>query len=319
MRNLRRVLSFLFHLKMLAIRATYLCIFITLFLLNWQWRVIELKTAIVTDSTAYIPEHVRKAKNIEMIPLQVTFNQESFAEEEELHVDEFYKRVSGTLPKTSQPPLGEFVNLYNRLAENHDEIISIHLSSGISGTFNGSVQANDLVEGANVYSFDTEISCAMQGFYAVKAAELANSGENAANIIAELDEMKKSMRAYFMVEDLMHLSRGGRLSNAQAIVGGMLQIKPLLHFDEKVIVPFEKIRTRKKAMKRIGDLLKEDLRAGGLIQATVIHANRPEEAGKWMEQLETECPGVEFSISYFGPVIGTHLGEGAMGLGWVRK
>lgn len=278
-----------------------------------------MKTAIVTDSTAYIPEHVRKAKKIEMIPLQVTFNNESFAEEKELQVDEFYKKVNSELPKTSQPPLGEFVDLYSRLAEHHDEIISIHLSSGISGTFNGSVQANDLVEGVDVYSFDSEISCAMQGFYVVKAAEMANSGENAANIIAQLEEMKKSMRAYFMVEDLMHLSRGGRLSNAQAIVGGMLQIKPLLHFDEKVIVPFEKIRTRKKAMKRIGDLLKEDLRTGGRIQATVIHANRPEEAEKWMEQLKTECPEVEFSISYFGPVIGTHLGEGAMGLGWVRK
>ena len=278
-----------------------------------------MKTAIVTDSTAYLPEHVRKAEKIEMIPLQVTFADESFAEEVELHVDEFYKKVSGAMPKTSQPPLGDFVNLYSRLAAHHDEIISIHLSSGISGTFNGSVQANNLVDGVEVYSFDSEISCAMQGFYAVKAAEMANSGEKAAAILVQLEEMKKSMRAYFMVEDLMHLSRGGRLSNAQAIVGGMLQIKPLLHFQEKVIVPFEKIRTRKKAMNRISDLLKEDLADGGKIQATVIHANRPEEAAKWMEQLKTECPEAEFSISYFGPVIGTHLGEGAMGLGWVRK
>lgn len=278
-----------------------------------------MKTAIVTDSTAYIPEHVREAKKIEMIPLQVTFDKESFAEEKELRVDEFYKKVKVTLPKTSQPPLGEFVNLYSKLAEHHDEIVSIHLSSGISGTYNGSVQAHDLVEGVDVFTFDSEISCAMQGFYAIKAAEMADSGEKASTIIAHLEEMKKTMKAYFMVEDLMHLSRGGRLSNSQAIIGGMLQIKPLLHFEEKVIVPFEKIRTRKKAMNRIVDLLKEDLAGGGRVQATVIHANRPEEAGKWMEQLKAECPEVEFSISYFGPVIGTHLGEGAMGLGWVRK
>ncbi len=278
-----------------------------------------MKTAIVTDSTAYIPEHVRKEKNIEMIPLQVTFENESFAEEKELLVDEFYQKVRTSLPKTSQPPLGEFVNLYSRLAGQHEEIISIHLSSGISGTYNGSLQANDLVEEVNVFTFDSEISCAMQGFYAIKAAEMAEAGEKASTIISHLEEMKKSMRAYFMVEDLMHLSRGGRLSNSQAIIGGMLQIKPLLHFEEKIIVPFEKIRTRKKAMNRIVDLLKEDLAHGGKVQATVIHANRPEEAGKWMEQLKAECPGVEFGISYFGPVIGTHLGEGAMGLGWVRK
>lgn len=278
-----------------------------------------MKTAIVTDSTAYIPADVRKAAGIHMVPLQVTFGNESFAEEEELHVDDFYKKALEEFPKTSQPPIGELVKLYNELALSHDEIVSIHLSSGISGTFNGSIQANDLVEGAEVHSFDSEISCAMQGFYVTKAAEMAKAGAGAAEILEKLEEMKRSMRAYFMVEDLKHLSRGGRLSNAQAIVGSMLQIKPLLHFDNKIIVPFEKIRTRKRAMNRIAELLKEDAASGAPIKATVIHANRQEAAEEWLGQLEEMCPEVEFDISYFGPVIGTHLGEGSMGLGWVRK
>lgn len=278
-----------------------------------------MKTAIVTDSTAYIPADVRKAAGIHMVPLQVTFGNESFAEEEELHVDDFYKKASEEFPKTSQPPIGELVKLYNELAISHDEIVSIHLSSGISGTFNGSVQANDLVEGAEVHSFDSEISCAMQGFYVTKAAEMAQGGAGAAEILEKLEEMKRSMRAYFMVEDLKHLSRGGRLSNAQAIVGSMLQIKPLLHFDNKIIVPFEKIRTRKRAMNRIAEMLKEDAASGAPIKATVIHANRKEAAEEWHRQLKEMCPEVEFDISYFGPVIGTHLGEGSMGLGWVRK
>ncbi|MDN7244446.1 DegV family protein [Planococcus shenhongbingii] len=278
-----------------------------------------MKTAIVTDSTAYIPKELREKADIHMIPLQVTFKNESFAEEEDLLVDEFYKKAKEELPKTSQPPLGEFVSLYTKLSNDHKEIVSIHLSSGISGTFEGSRQANDLVDEVAVHSFDSEISCAMQGFYALKAAEMANTGAGAAEIMNELNDMKKTMRAYFMVEDLKHLSRGGRLSNAQAIVGGLLQIKPLLHFENKVIVPFEKIRTRKKAMNRIADLLKQDAAAGESIQAAVIHANRPEEAQKWLEELKSSCPEVEFSISYFGPVIGTHLGEGSMGLGWAKK
>ncbi|WKA57608.1 DegV family protein [Planococcus shenhongbingii] len=278
-----------------------------------------MKTAIVTDSTAYIPKELREKADIHMIPLQVTFKNESFAEEEDLLVDEFYKKAKEELPKTSQPPLGEFVSLYTKLSNDHKEIVSIHLSSGISGTFEGSRQANDLVGEVAVHSFDSEISCAMQGFYALKAAEMANTGAGAAEIMNELNDMKKTMRAYFMVEDLKHLSRGGRLSNAQAIVGGLLQIKPLLHFENKVIVPFEKIRTRKKAMNRIADLLKQDAAAGESIQAAVIHANRPEEAQKWLEELKSSCPEVEFSISYFGPVIGTHLGEGSMGLGWAKK
>lgn len=278
-----------------------------------------MRTAIVTDSTSYIPEEVRRSHGIYMIPLQVTFKNESFAEEEEIHVDEFYRKAKEELPKTSQPPLGEFITLYQKLASQYDEVISVHLSSGISGTFSGAIQAGNLVENLDVHAFDSENSCAMQGFYAIKAAKLAKEGMSASAILEELDEMKGSLKAYFMVEDLNHLQRGGRLSSAQALVGGLLQIKPLLHFQNKVIVPFEKIRTRKKAMNRIADLLKQDAAEGHAIQATIIHANRLDEAEIWLEELTAALPQVQFEISYFGPVIGTHLGEGAMGMGWVKK
>lgn len=131
--------------------------------------------------------------------------------------------------------------------------------------------------------------------------------------------MKKSIRGYFMVEDLKHPQRGGRLSGAQALVGGMLQIKPLLHFAETKIVPFEKVRTRKKAMNRMASLLEADVQSGEPIKATIIHANREADAVQWKKELEEQFPAVEFDISYFGPVIGVHLGEGSMGLGWVKK
>ncbi|TWT07255.1 DegV family protein [Planococcus sp. CPCC 101016] len=277
-----------------------------------------MKTAIVTDSTSYLPEKTRELMGIHMVSLEVTFGNESF-KEAEMTETEFYQKAKEEFPKTSQPPLGEFVALYNKLATHHEEIVSIHLSSGISGTYAGSQQAAEMVDGVKVYSFDSELTCALQGFYTIKAAKLAEEGAKAETILAELHEMKKSLRAYFMVEDLKHLQRGGRLSSAQALVGGMLQIKPILHFQEKVIVPFEKIRTRKKAMNRIVDLLKADLKDGQKRQATIIHANRPEEAVNWQKELEATCPEVDFEISYFGPVIGTHLGEGAMGLGWVKK
>ncbi|WP_298826888.1 DegV family protein [uncultured Planococcus sp.] len=277
-----------------------------------------MKTAIVTDSTSYLSEETRKALNIHMISLEVTFGNKSF-KEAEMTEEEFYQKAKVEFPKTSQPPLGEFTTLYDKLSADHKEIVSIHLSSGISGTYAGSKQAAEMVENVKVYSFDTELTCALQGFYTVKAAKMAEEGADAQTILAELDEMKTSLRAYFMVEDLKHLQRGGRLSSAQALVGGMLQIKPILHFQQKVIIPFEKIRTRKKAMNRIVDLLKEDSKDGHEWQATIIHANRPEEAKQWKAELEIACPEVDFEISYFGPVIGTHLGEGAMGLGWVKK
>ncbi|PLR78253.1 fatty acid-binding protein DegV [Bacillus sp. V3-13] len=279
-----------------------------------------MKTAVVTDSTAYIPKDLREKLNIHMIPLSVIFGDETYKEEVEISAAEFYEEVKHKeLPTTSQPSIGEFAALYEELAKEYDAVISIHLSSGISGTFQGAVSAGSMVDGIKAYPFDSEISCMMQGFYAIEAAEMAKQGIAAPEIIARLQEMKQSARAYFMVDDLSHLQRGGRLSSAQALIGSLLQVKPLLHFVDKKIVPFEKIRTRKKAMKRIVELLEEDVKSGAPFRAVIIHANREEEAKEWKAELEAAYPNVEFMISYFGPVIGTHLGEGAMGLAWVKK
>jgi DegV family protein with EDD domain len=279
-----------------------------------------MKTAVVTDSTAYIPQELRDKWNIHMIPLNVIFGSEAYQEEVDITAGQFYQQVKEQeLPTTSQPPIGQFVELFENLSKDYEAVISIHLSSGISGTFAGAVTASSMVENIKVYPFDSVISCMPQGFYAIEAAKMALDGVEAEEIMFRLEELKKTARAYFMVDDLSHLQRGGRLSSAQAIIGSLLQVKPLLHFENKVIVPFEKIRTRKKAMKRIVDLLGKDASSGAPYQAAIIHANREEEAVEWKSELENLYPNVEFSISYFGPVIGTHLGEGAMGLGWMKR
>lgn len=279
-----------------------------------------MKTAVVTDSTAYLPKDVARDLNIHIIPLNVIFGDESYHEEIELNADEFYEEVKHReLPKTSQPSIGEFVSLFESLSKDYDAVVSIHLSSGISGTYQGAVTAGSMVEGIEVFPFDSEISAMAQGFYVIEAAKMASQNQSPQDILSRLEEMKTSVRAYFMVDDLSHLQRGGRLSSAQALIGGLLQVKPLLHFENKVIVPYEKIRTRKKAMKRIVELLNEDAKNGGSYQASVIHANRESEALEWKAELEEQFPNVEFQISYFGAVIGTHLGEGSMGLAWVKK
>ena len=261
-----------------------------------------------------------EALDIHMIPLTVALDGQVYEEEIEISASEFYRKVrgEGPLPKSSQPSVGKFVALFESLQKDYDAVISIHLSSGISGTYAGAVQAGEMVEGFDVHAFDSELSCYMQGFYVLRAAKLAQQGATPETILAELNEMKKTMRAYFMVDDLTHLQRGGRLSSAQALIGGLLQVKPMLHFQEKVIVPFEKIRTRKKAMKRIADLLAEDA-AKMPLEAAIIHGNCPKDAAIWLEELSAQLPDVKFTISHFGPVIGTHLGEGAMGLGWVKR
>ncbi|AME07238.1 DegV family protein [Bacillus siamensis] len=281
-----------------------------------------MNIAVVTDSTAYIPKEMRDEHHIHMIPLQVVFGEKTFREETELDWRSFYKEVKNhdELPTTSQPSFGELIALYEELGKTYDAVISIHLSSGISGTYNSAASANAMVDNIEVYPFDSEISCLAQGFYALKAAQLIKDGvDSPKEILKELEEMKKTVRAYFMVDDLSHLQRGGRLSSAQAFIGGLLKVKPILHFDNKLIVPFEKIRTRKKAISRIFELFGEDASKGIPMRAAVIHANREEEAADIIQELSGKYPHVEFYNSYFGAVIGTHLGEGAIGIGWCFK
>ncbi|MDQ0231444.1 DegV family protein [Metabacillus malikii] len=280
-----------------------------------------MKTAILTDSTAYIPKELREQHDIYMIPLSVIFGSETYQEEVEITAEQFFAemRTKQELPTTSQPPVGEFVELFEELAKTYDAVISVHLSSGISGTYNGAVTAGNMVDNIKVYPFDSELSCMVQGFYALEAADMAKQGQTPDVILDRLNEMKKTIRAYFMVDDLTNLQRGGRLSGAQALIGSLLQVKPILHFEDKVIVPFEKIRTKKKALNRVFELFHEDASKNVPIRAVIIHANRPDEAAEIQQELEQKYSNVECLISYFGPVIGTHLGEGAIGLGWYQK
>ncbi|WP_270180110.1 DegV family protein [Alkalihalobacillus sp. CinArs1] len=276
--------------------------------------------AVVTDSTAYIPGELLDEYDITMVPLSVIFGNESYLEEKELKAEEFFDQIRNDddLPKTSQPSIGSFVEAYEKLSANHKEIITITLSSGISGTYQSAHSAGSMVD-TDVHVFDSEISCMMQGFYVLEAARMAQEGQNGTVILERLNEMKeKGMPAYFVVDDLSHLHRGGRLNTAQLFVGNLLQVKPVLTFENKKIVPYEKIRTRKKAVNKILSLFDEDAKQGDHIKVTIIYSNNKDEALKLKDKLEGDHSNIEVVLSYFGPVIATHLGEGSLGIGWYR-
>lgn len=280
-----------------------------------------MKIAVMTDSTAYIPADLREKHNIHMVPLSVMFGDKSYQEEIDITAEDFYDKIKQVedLPKTSQPSIGYITNKLEALAKDFDAVISVHLSSGISGTYQAVISAGNMVEGIQVHAFDSEISCMAQGFYVLEAAAMAKANKPPDEIIARLHEMKASMRAYFMVDDLSNLQRGGRLNGAQAIIGSLLQVKPILHFVDKVIVPFEKIRTRKKALKRIKGMLEEDANKGKALKVAFIHANCEQAARELQDEFMQKYPASEAVISYFGPVIGTHLGEGAIGAAWYKQ
>ena len=274
--------------------------------------------AIVTDSTAYIPEDLRRRNNIHMVPLNVNFGEETYKEETEMTTAEFYEKMKHNeeLPATSQPSIGLFEETFQSLGETYDDVIVVTLSSGISGTYQTALAAGNMITNCTVHVFDSEISCMVQGFYVLTAARLAEQGKSVQEITDHLDAMRKQTSAYFMADDLSHLHRGGRLNSAQLIVGSVLQIKPVLHFENKVIVPYEKVRTEKKALARIRSLLHEEAKDKAALDIAVIHANRPAKAEELAAEIREQYPNTNVTISYFGPVIGTHLGEGSLGIGW---
>lgn len=280
-----------------------------------------MKIAVVTDSTAYIPRDIIEGLDIHVIPLSVNFGDETYREGIDITSEEFYAKLKETkvLPTTSQPAIGDFIEKFEELEKDYDAVISIHLSSKFSGTFQVAKSAGNMMESLKVYAYDSEKSAMPQGFYVIRAAELAKEGIAPEEIIQTLDEIKENTRAYFMVDDLSHLQRGGRLSGAQAMLGSLLNIKPILHIVEGVIVPFEKIRTRKRAINRILQMLEDDVETKRVKRVVFIHANNESSVIKLHDQFKEKHPHIETIISHFGPVIGTHLGEGSIGLSWYKE
>src|SRR5690625_3979795 len=218
-----------------------------------------MKIAVMTDSTAYIPKEIRDRLNIHMVPLSVVFEDASYREEIDITTEEFYEKVKASpeLPKTSQPSIGYITEKLEELAKDYDAVITIHLSSGISGTYQAVMSVGWMVDGIKVFQYDSEIRCSAQAILVYEGIEMAKEKKTPEEIIARFDEMKKGLRAYFMVDDLTDLQRGGRLSGAQALVGSLLQVKTILHFVDKLFVTFELIRSLIKYLYRLDSLFEE--------------------------------------------------------------
>lgn len=277
-----------------------------------------MKIAVMTDTTACVTEEMKEKYDIHVIPLNVVFGEESFQESVDMTLEEFEEKLvqSEKLPKTSQPAIGLFVEMYEKLAGDYDAIISIHLSSGISGTYQAAKAAAEMVPQVKIEVFDTEISSNVQRYYVLEAVDMVAKGFELNEIMEELYNMHKTTQVYFMVDDLKHLQRGGRLSAAGAFVGSLLKVKPILYFVDKKIVPFEKVRTTKRALARIISLLEEDIKVRQIKEVSIVESQQAEAAERLKKELEEKHPDLKVSIGEFTPVLLTHLGQGTIGIGW---
>ena len=283
-----------------------------------------MKTAVVTDSTANLDQETIDKYGIKVVPIPYIIDGTEYQDGVDLTRPEFYEKMQNAkdFPTTSQPPVGEMINLYNQLAdEGYDAVISIHIAGTISGLMTTLNNLKGQLDNIKLYPIDSSITEVPMGWMVKLAARMAAQNEDAEKIVAAVEQLKKQYDAVFVVDDLKNLAHGGRLSNASAFIGTVLKIKPLLHFDKESdkIVAFEKVRSLKKAMKRAQEIIKEETdKADYPFRLLVIHANNEKRGQEWAKEVQEAFPGIPVSLDEFDPVIAVHLGEGALALGFIR-
>jgi DegV family protein with EDD domain len=282
----------------------------------------DASTAVVTDTTVYLPDELAAEHGIHRVSLYVTLDGDQRRESEiaATDYDEFFERLSRSEQgaTTSQPSVGDFVEVYEPLLAGGGEIVSLHISGGISGTCDSARQARQrLIDegkgGERIEVVDSRSAAGGLGMMVIAAAKVARGGGDAAAAAAAAGKVRDSLKIWFAVDTLEYLRKGGRIGAAAALLGSALQIKPILTLEEE-ITPVERVRTRRRAFERMVDYARERHEAGA--DAWVVqHIHDAETALKLVEQGREVFGCDPLFVSEIGPVLGAHTGPGLLGIG----
>lgn len=278
-----------------------------------------MKLAVITDSSAFLQAETLRKEDLFVLDIPVNIDGQEYVEGVNLTAQEFYEKMASAteLPKTSQPSIAKLDEILSSLKDRgYTHALGLFLSSGISGFYQNIQYMKDEYEGLTIAFPDTRITSAPLGYMVESVFKWTEQGDSFESILDKVTEQIENTSAFIMVDNLDHLVKGGRLSNGAAILGNLLSIKPILYFnDQGVIEVYEKVRTEKKATKRLVEIVKE-VTADGNYQITVIHGNAPQKAADLRQLLIDGGVATDVSIATFGSVIGTHLGEGSIALGY---
>ena len=266
---------------------------------------------IVTDSASDLLPELARSLRITVVPLSVHFGAKTYVENEDLNAEQFYTLLAGdpNFPRTSQPSLGRFEQVYRQLTDEGAEIISVHISSKLSGTFNTAELAARNVEGAHIHLVDTLQGSMGEGVFALAAARMAAEGNPAPEILDHLETLRTRVHTVFMLDSMTHVQRGGRIGRAQSLLGTLLSIKPLLVIEDGVVTPKQRVRTTARALQEMADQAKA---LAPLAEAHVMHANALRYAQELEGLIKPYVTGT-LSVGMLGAVIGTHAGPGTIG------
>jgi DegV family protein with EDD domain len=275
--------------------------------------------AVVVDSTADIPQPIRDELGISVVPLTILFGNNAFLDGVEMTSDEFYRRlVEGNIhPTTSQPSPGLFVETYERLARDHDGIISIHLSGKLSGTARSAEQAKEMVPNVPIRVIDSGSVSLGFGFLAIEAARMAREGKSLDEIAKRVESMVPNIRLWAVLDTLKYLERGGRIGRTRAFLGTLLNVKPMIQIRGEVL-PAEQVRTHKKAIARMVELAKADTPYQHL---AVLHSLAAPLAEEFANQIAAAGihPRDKLIVSQLTGVIGVHSGPGLIGVTGIKQ
>ncbi len=267
---------------------------------------------IVTDSTADLTPEQQRAAGITVVPLNLHFGDEVFRDHVDLSTDEFFRRLkaSSQLPRTSQPSVGAFEEAFRRLREGGDEIVSVHLSGKVSGTYNSALMAAQSVGEGKIDVVDSLSTSMALGFMALEGAKQAKAGRDRQAVAECLNALVPKARVICVVDTLTYLERGGRIGKARALLGSLLNVKPILQLKDGEVVPLGRARGRPQALSRLVELLERD---GKVSQLAIMHGAAQADAEQLRDRIASSYPGLDIQLTEIGAVLGTHTGPGVIG------
>jgi len=274
------------------------------------------KVAIVTDSTAYLPPEIIQEYQIQVIPLSVIWEGESYQDGVDITTSQFYSRLetSPTLPSTSQPPAGEFKDCFTELLESGKDVAAILISADISGTVNSALQAQAELDPSRIEVIDSQTAAMAAGLHVIAAARKAAASGSLDEVAHIARKAQQHTDVVFVVDTLEFLHKGGRIGGAKRFLGSMLNIKPILEMREGKIEAVDQVRTQTRALERMIDLIREKSAGETPLRMAIIHSNVPESAQLLKEQVQATFSPEDLYISELSPAIGTHVGPGTLAI-----
>lgn len=274
---------------------------------------------LVCDSTADLDPEFRAAHTVRVVPLKVIFGEQTYADGVDITSEEFYARLAmpGPFPRTSQPTPAEFEDVFRELGADGGPIVCTTISSDLSGTYASATQARAALPELDIRVVDTR--SVAPGHYAVvrEAVRVIERGGDADEVVAAISAVQSTARVLFTVETLEFLRRGGRIGGARAMLGSMLDVKPVLEIRGGVIEPVARVRTYPRAIDRVVEEFSKAATAWGGAELIVAHADRPQIAAALIERMRPQASGSP-ALTVVGPVIGCHSGPGAIGVGFYK-